>query len=179
MQILPLIAVQILWINLITDGLPPMALSVEPPDNGIMRQKPRNVEEGLITSREISASLGIGGLIALQALLVLNWALDRNFSIEKLQTLIFTLVVFSEMFNAFNWRSDRYSIFSLGLFTNKPLVYAVLTTVILQLVVIYVPFFQTAFRTVPLSLFEWGVILSLASTTLISMELIKYFSGRS
>ncbi|MDY0130362.1 MAG: HAD-IC family P-type ATPase, partial [Methanosarcina vacuolata] len=178
-QILPLIAVQILWINLITDGLPPMALSVEPPDNGIMRQKPRNVEEGLITRREISASLGIGGLIALQALLVLNWALDRNFSIEKLQTLIFTLVVFSEMFNAFNWRSDRYSIFSLGLFTNKPLVYAVLTTVILQLVVIYVPFFQTAFRTVPLSLFEWGVVLSLASTTLISMELVKYFSGKS
>lgn len=178
-QILPLIAVQILWINLITDGLPPMALSVEPPDNGIMRQKPRNVEEGLITRREISASLGIGGLIALQALLVLNWALDRNFSIEKLQTLIFTLVVFSEMFNAFNWRSDRYSIFSLGLFTNKPLVYAVLTTIVLQLVVIYVPFFQTAFRTVPLSLFEWGVVLSLASTTLISMELVKYFSGKS
>lgn len=178
-QILPLIAVQILWINLITDGLPPMALSVEPPDNGIMRQKPRNVEEGLITRREISASLGIGGLIALQALLVLNWALDRNLSIEKLQTLIFTLVVFSEMFNAFNWRSDRYSIFSLGLFTNKPLVYAVLTTIVLQLVVIYVPFFQTAFRTVPLSLFEWGVVLSLASTTLISMELVKYFSGKS
>ncbi|AKB45229.1 calcium-translocating P-type ATPase, SERCA-type [Methanosarcina vacuolata] len=178
-QILPLIAVQILWINLITDGLPPMALSVEPPDNGIMKQKPRNVEEGLITRREISASLGIGGLIALQALLVLNWALDRNFSIEKLQTLIFTLVVFSEMFNAFNWRSDRYSIFSLGLFTNKPLVYAVLTTIVLQLVVIYVPFFQTAFRTVPLSLFEWGVVLSLASTTLISMELVKYFSGKS
>ena len=178
-QILPLIAVQILWINLITDGLPPMALSVEPPDNGIMKQKPRNVEEGLITRREISASLGIGGLIALQALLVLNWALDRNLSIEKLQTMIFTLVVFSEMFNAFNWRSDRYSIFSLGLFTNKPLVYAVLTTIVLQLVVIYVPFFQTAFRTVPLSLFEWGVVLSLASTTLISMELVKYFSGKS
>jgi len=175
-QILPLIAVQILWINLITDGLPPMALSVEPPDSGIMRQKPRNVEEGLITSREIAAGLGIGGLIAFQALLVLTWALDRNFSIEKLQTLIFTLVVFSEMFNAFNWRSDRYSIFSLGIFTNRSLVYAVLTTIILQLVVIYVPFFQTAFRTVPLSLSDWGVILPLASTTLISMELVKYFS---
>lgn len=175
-QILPLIAVQILWINLITDGLPPMALSVEPPDSGIMRQKPRNVEEGLITRREIAAGLGIGGLIAFQALLVLTWALDRNFSIEKLQTLIFTLVVFSEMFNAFNWRSDRYSIFSLGIFTNRSLVYAVLTTIILQLVVIYVPFFQTAFRTVPLSLSDWGVILPLASTTLISMELVKYFS---
>lgn len=178
-QILPLLAVQILWINLITDGLPPMALSVEPPDNGIMRQKPRNVEEGLITRREITAGLGLGGLIALQALIVLTWAVDSGFPLEKLQTLIFTLVVFSEMFNAFNWRSDRYSIFSLGLFTNKPLVYAVLITIILQLMVIYVPFLQTAFRTVPLSLSEWGVVLALASTTLISMELVKYFSRES
>ena len=178
-RILPLLAVQILWINLITDGLPPMALSVEPPDSGIMRQKPRNVEEGLITRREIAAGLGIGGLIALQALIILIWALNRDFPVEKLQTLIFTLVVFSEMFNAFNWRSDRYSILSLGFFTNKPLVYAVLTTIILQLVVIYIPLFQTAFRTVPLSLSEWGIVLALASTTLISMELVKYFSGKS
>jgi Ca2+-transporting ATPase len=178
-RILPLLAVQILWINLITDGLPPMALSVEPPDSGIMKQKPRNVKRGLITRREIAAGFGIGGLIALQALIILTWALDRDYPIERLQTLIFTLVVFSEMFNAFNWRSDRYSIFSLGLFTNRPLVYAVLITVILQLIVIYVPFFQNAFRTVPLSLFEWGVVLALASTTLISMELVKYFSGKN
>ncbi len=177
-QILPLIAVQILWINLITDGLPPMALSVEPPDGGLMKQKPRSVKEGLITRREIAAGLGIGGLIALQALIVLVWALNRGLPLEKLQTMIFALVVFSEMFNAFNWRSDRYSIFSLGLFSNKALVYAVLSTVILQLMVIYIPFFQKAFRTVPLSLFEWGVILTLASTTLISMELVKYFSGK-
>lgn len=177
-QILPLVAVQILWINLITDGLPPMALSVEPPDRGLMRQKPRNVEEGLITRREIASGLGIGGLITLQALIVLVWALDSGFSISKLQTMIFTLVVFSEMFNAFNWRSDRYSVFSLGLFTNKPLIYAVLITVILQLMVIYVPFLQFAFGTVPLSLPEWGIILALASTTLIFMEIIKYLSGK-
>lgn len=177
-QILPLMAVQILWINLITDGLPPMALSVEPPDKGLMRQKPRRVEEGLITRREIASGLGIGGLITVQALIVLVWALDSGFSISKLQTMVFTLVVFSEMFNAFNWRSDRYSVFSLGLFTNKALIYAVLTTVILQLMVIYVPFLQFAFSTVPLSLPEWGVILALASTTLISMEIIKYLSGK-
>ncbi len=177
-RILPLLAVQILWINLITDGLPPMALSVEPPDRGTMKQKPRDVKEGLITRREIAAGFGLGGLIALQALIVLIWAIDRGFPIEKLQTLIFSLIVFSEMFNAFNWRSDRYSIFSLGLFTNKPLVYAVLTTVILQLIVIYVPIFQTAFRTVPLSFFEWGIVLALASTTLISMEIVKYLYRR-
>ncbi|AKB23987.1 Cation-transporting ATPase, E1-E2 family [Methanosarcina sp. MTP4] len=177
-QILPLIAVQILWINLITDGLPPMALSVEPPDRGLMRQKPRNVEEGLITRREITAGVGIGVLIAVQALLVLIWALESGFSLEKLQTLIFTLLVLSEMFNAFNWRSDRYSVFALGLFTNKPLIYAIGITLILQLLVIYTPVLQTAFRTVPLSLAEWGVILPLASTTLISMELMKFLRSR-
>ncbi|WP_440946989.1 cation-translocating P-type ATPase [Methanosarcina sp. T3] len=177
-QILPLIAVQILWINLITDGLPPMALSVEPPDRGLMRQKPRDVEEGLITRREIVAGLGLGGLIATQALIVLVWALNSDFPISKLQTMIFTLVVFSEMFNAFNWRSDRYSIFSLGLFTNKALVYAILTTVILQLLVVYTPFLQFAFRTVPLSLSELGIITALASTTLISMEIVKYLNAR-
>ncbi len=76
--------------------------------------------------------------------------------------MVFTLVVFSEMFNAFNWRSDRYSVFSLGgLFTNKALIYAVLTTVVLQLMVIYVPFLQLAFSTVPLSLPEWGGSYSL------------------
>jgi Ca2+-transporting ATPase len=176
-QILPLMAVQILWINLITDGLPPMALSVEPPDRGLMRQKPRNVEEGLITRREIIAGLGIGGLVTLQALIVLVWALESGFSISKLQTLVFTLVVFSEMFNAFNWRSDRHSVFSLGLFTNKALVYAVLTTVILQLMVIYVPPLQFAFSTVPLSLSELGIILALASTTLISVEIVKHINN--
>jgi Ca2+-transporting ATPase len=176
-QILPLMAVQILWINLITDGLPPMALSVEPPDRGLMRQKPRNVEEGIITRREIAAGLGIGGLITVQALIVLVWALDSGFSIHKLQTMVFTLVVFSEMFNAFNWRSERYSVFSLGLFTNKALVYAVLTTVILQLMVIYVPFLQFAFSTVPLSLSELGIILALASTTLISVEIVKHINN--
>lgn len=155
-----------------------MALSVEPPDRGLMRQKPRDVEEGLITRREIAAGLGIGGLIATQALIVLVWALNSGFPIPKLQTMIFTLVVFSEMFNAFNWRSDRYSIFSLGLFTNKALVYAVLTTVILQLLVVYTPFLQFAFRTVPLSLSELGIITALASTTLISMEIVKYLNAR-
>jgi Ca2+-transporting ATPase len=143
-----------------------------------MKQKPRNVEVGLVTRREIAAGLGIGGLIALQALTVLIWALDKGFPLEKLQTMVFALVVFSEMFNAFNWRSDRYSIFSLGFFTNRALIYAVLITVVLQLMVIYIPFFQKAFRTVPLSLFEWGVILALASTTLISMEFVKYISRK-
>lgn len=178
-QILPVIAVQILWINLITDGLPPMALSVEAPDRGLMKQKPRKSKEGLVSKRMIVSSLGLGILIALQSLGVLYWALNEGVSLPKIQTLIFTLVVISLMFNAFNWRSDRYSVFSLGIFTNKALIYAVLSTVLLQLAVIYIPILQTAFRTVPLSLSDWAMIIPLASTTLIAMELAKYLEQKT
>jgi len=178
-QILPVIAVQILWINLITDGLPPMALSLEAPDRGLMRQKPRKSTEGLVSKRMLIASLGLGALIAVQSLGVLYWALEEGLPLAKIQTLIFTLVVISLMFNAFNWRSDKVSIFSLGIFTNRSLIYAVLSTVLLQLAAIYVPFMQTAFRTVPLSLSDWGLIIPLASTTLIAMEITKYLENRT
>ena len=178
-QILPVIAVQILWINLITDGLPPMALSLEAPDRGLMEQKPRKSKEGLVSRRMLIASLGLGSLIAIQSLGVLYWALKEGIPLPKIQTLIFTLVVISLMFNAFNWRSDRYSVFSLGIFTNRSLIYAVLSTVLLQLAAIYVPILQTAFRTVPLSLSDWGMIVPLASTTLIAMEITKYLERRT
>jgi Ca2+-transporting ATPase len=178
-EILPVIAVQILWINLITDGLPPMALSVEAPDMGLMKQKPRKAKEGLVSKKMIVSSLGLGFLIALQSLGVLHWARNEGMPLPKIQTLIFTLVVISLMFNAFNWRSDRYSVFSLGIFTNRPLIYAVLSTVLLQLAAIYIPFMQKAFRTVPLSLSDWGLIIPLASTTLIAMELTKYLERKT
>jgi Ca2+-transporting ATPase len=178
-QILPVIAVQILWINLITDGLPPMALSLEAPDRGLMKQKPRQSKEGLVSKRMLIASLGLGSLIAIQSLGVLYWALNEGQSLPKIQTMIFTLVVMSCMFNAFNWRSEKLSVFSLGVFTNRSLIYAVLSTVLLQLAAIYVPILQTAFRTVPLSLSDWGLIIPLASTTLIAMELTKYLERKT
>jgi Ca2+-transporting ATPase len=126
----------------------------------------------------IIASLGLGTLIALQSLGFLHWAVTEGMPLMKIQTFIFTLVVMSLMFNAFNWRSERDSVFSLGVFTNKSLVYAVLSTVLLQLAAIYIPIMQTAFRTVPLSLTDWGMIIPLASTTLIAMELTKYLERR-
>ena len=177
-EVLPVIAVQILWINLITDGLPPMALSVEAPDKGLMKQKPIRSKEGLVSKRMILSSLGLGLLIALQSLGVIHWALNEEVPLIKIQTLIFTLVVISLMFNAFNWRSEKSSVFSLGLFTNRSLIYAVLSTVLLQLAAIYIPILQTAFRTVPLSLSDWGIIIPLASTTLIVMEFAKYLEQK-
>lgn len=178
-QILPVIAVQILWINLITDGLPPMALSLEAPDRGLMNQKPRKSTEGLVSKKMLIASLGLGALIAVQSLGVLYLSLEKGLPLAKIQTLIFTLIVISLMFNAFNWRSDKMSVFSLGVFSNRSLIYAVLSTVLLQLAAVYVPILQTAFRTVPLSLSDWGMIIPLASTTLIAMEITKYLERRT
>ena len=145
---------------------------------GLMKQRPRKSKEGLVSKRMIISSLGLGLLISLQSLGVIHWALNEGVPLPKIQTLIFTLVVISLMFNAFNWRSERCSIFSLGVFTNKSLIYAVLSTVLLQLAAIYIPIMQMAFRTVPLSLSDWGIIIPLASTTLIAMELMKYLEQK-
>lgn len=178
-QILPVIAVQILWINLITDGLPPMALSLEAPDKGIMQQKPRSKKEGLVSKRMLILSLGLALIVAVQSIGVLSWALEEGIPLPKIQTIIFTLVVISLMFNAFNWRSEKESVFSLGIFTNKALIYAVVSTVLLQLAVIYIPLLQIAFRTVPLTLEDWALILPLASTSFIVMEIIKFLEKKT
>ncbi|WP_170943147.1 cation transporting ATPase C-terminal domain-containing protein, partial [Methanosarcina spelaei] len=148
------------------------------PDRGLMKQKPTKAKEGLVSRKMLTASLGLGTLIAIQSLWVLYEAMNNGVPLPKIQTLIFTLVVISLMFNAFNWRSERYSVFSLGIFTNKSLIYAVLSTVLLQLVAIYVPIMQIAFQTVPLSLSDWAMIIPLASTTLIAMEFVKYLEWR-
>lgn len=173
---LPLVAIQILWINLITDGLPPMALSVEPSDIGLMKQPPRKQDEGIITKRVILYASGVGALIAIQALFIFKWTLDDS-GIVKAQTMVFTLIVISMMFNAFNWRSERLSVFSIGLLSNRTLIYAVASTILLQLLVIYTPFLNGHFNTVPLGITDWGIILLLASTTLIFVEAAKHIES--
>jgi Ca2+-transporting ATPase len=176
-QALPLIAIQILWINLITDGLPPMALSVEPPDKALMMQPPRRQDEGIITKRLLFYGLAVGILIALQALLIFRWSLD-DAGLLKARTMVFTLIVISMMFNAFNWRSERLSLLDIGIFSNRTLLYAVGSTILLQLLVIYTPSLNGPFDTVPLGLADWGIIMLLASTTLIFVEAAKFVESK-
>jgi len=176
---LPLIAIQILWINLITDGLPPMALSVEPPDKALMLRPPRRQDEGLITKRLLFYGLAVGALIAVQALLLFRWSLDVDTAdILKARTMVFTLIVISMMFNAFNWRSERLSLLEIGIFSNRTLLYAVGSTILLQLLVIYSPMLNGPFKTVPLSLADWGIIMLLASTTLVFVEVAKFVESK-
>jgi Ca2+-transporting ATPase len=176
-QEFPLIAIQILWINLITDGLPPMALSVEPPDEALMVQPPRRRDEGIITKRLLFYGLAVGALIAMQALLLFRWSLD-DAGLFKARTMVFTLIVISMMFNAFNWRSERLSLFNIGIFSNMTLLYAVGSTILLQLLVIYAPMLNGPFNTVPLGLVDWGIIMLLASTTLVFVEAAKFVESK-
>jgi len=176
-QQLPLIAIQILWINLITDGLPPMALSIEPPDKVLMTQPPRRRDEGIITKRLLFYGLAVGALIALQALLLFRWSLDES-GLLKARTMVFTLIVISMMFNAFNWRSERLSLLDIGIFSNRTLLYAVGSTILLQLLVIYTPVLNDPFNTVPLGLVDWGIIMLLASTTIIFVEVAKFLEAK-
>lgn len=168
---LPLVATQILWMNLITDGLPPMALSVEPITPDIMQQPPRGRREGFFTKRVVFFGIGIGALIAIQGLIVFLYGLKT--SLIKAQTMVFCLITISEMFNTFNWRSDRISLFRLGLFSNRSLLFAVVTTILLQVLVVYVPFFQKPFHTTALTFTDWFWIVLSGSTTFVFMEAIK------
>ncbi len=171
-QALPLVALQILWINLITDGLPPMALSLELPDKSLMNRPPRRQDEGIITGRVLVYGLGVGILIALQALAIFRWSLD--YEMPRARTMVFTVIVISMMFNAFNWRSERLSVFSIGFFSNRSLIYAVASTIALQILVIYTPSLNNLFGTVPLDLHDWMLVIILASTTFIAVEVAKF-----
>jgi Ca2+-transporting ATPase len=146
---LPLLATQVLWVNLVTDGAPALALGVDPADEGVMRRPPRPRGEGVITRRMWAGIFFVGAVTAAGTLLVLDWSLpgglvEGSGDVRYAQTMAFTTVVFFSLFTVFNSRSDERSAFE-GLFSNRWLWGAVLLSLLLQAAVIYVPFLQQAF----------------------------------
>src|SRR5215475_5379419 len=153
--VLPLLATHILWINLVTDGAPALALGVEPADADVMNEPPRPRGEGVITRRMWAGIFFVGAIVAAGTLLVLDASLpggllEGSGSMRHAQTMAFTTLVFFSLFTVFNARSDERSAF-VGLFSNKWLWGAVLLSLLLQVAVVYVPFLQAAFSTVRLS----------------------------
>lgn len=174
---LPLLATQILWINLITDGPPALALGVDPAEEGIMREPPRSKEEGVITRSMWAGNLFTGVIMAVGTLYILDSSLpgglvDGSGSLPYAQTMAFTTVVLYSLFVVFNARSDKQSAF-VGLFSNKWLWGAVLLSFLLQVAVVYVPILQQAFSTVSLSLNDWLLCAAVASSVLWLRELSK------
>jgi Ca2+-transporting ATPase len=174
---LPLIALQILWVNLTTDGLPALALGVDPPDPDLMGRPPRDPRESIFTKK---VQWYIGGLalnifVGLFPLFYWYWKAEGS---VKAQTMVLVTIILFEMFNAFNCRSDRYSIFKLGWYSNKWLVWAVISSVLLMALVLYVPYLAFLFHTVPLNFTDWIVALSVSCSALIFVELYKFLWER-
>jgi len=178
--VLPLLATQLLWINLVTDGAPALALGVDPAEAGLMQRSPRRQGSGVITRQMWGGIVFVGVVMAAGTLLVLDWALpggsiEGSGSLAYARTMAFTTLVLFQLFNVFNARSDERSAFS-GLFRNRWLWAALLLSLGLQVMVLYVPFLQHAFDTVGLSLADWVRCTLVASSVLWLRELSKLVS---
>jgi Ca2+-transporting ATPase len=177
---LPLLPLQILWVNLVTDGLPGLALAQEKAEPGVMKRAPFKPTESVF-SRGIGAKiLWIGFIMGLISLAVgyFAWVQEGRPQDGPWQTMVFTTLVLAQMGNALAIRSGRESLFSIGLLSNRLMVFAVLTTFVLQLALIYVPFLQRVFRTESLSAAELAICLVASTVVFISVEIYKWFYRR-
>ncbi len=175
--VIPLIAIQILYVNLATDGFPAIALSVDPPDLDIMGKKPRPRHQPIFSGAVLWYLAGIGVWTGLVTLAVFVWAIDSGRSLIEAQGLCFITLILFEFFNAFNCRSFEYSLFKIGPFGNRWLVGAVLLTLAMTVPLFYVPVLQGVFHTYPLSLADWVIAILSASTVFILVEIVKLITS--
>ena len=174
---IPLQPIHILWVNLVTDGLPGLALAAEPAEHRIMQRPPRAPNESLFAHGMWQHILGMGLLIAGLCLAVQAWALHTGHA--HWQTMVFTVLTLAQMAHVLAIRSESESLWRLGLLSNKPLLGAVLLTFVLQMATIYVPWLNPIFKTEPLSLMELGVCLAAALVVLVAVELEKAWRRNS
>jgi Ca2+-transporting ATPase len=172
-----LLPLQILWVNLVTDGLPGLALGIEPAEKNVMHRPPYPPDENVFGRGMARQILWVGILMGFISLGVgyYYWSIGN----PNWQTIIFTTLVLSQMGNALALRSERESLFKIGLLSNKAMLNAVLLTLVLQLAVIYVPFLQSVFKTNPLSWQELLISLVLSIIVFWAIEIEKYFKRRS
>jgi Ca2+-transporting ATPase len=173
---IPLLPIHILWVNLVTDGLPGLALAAEPAERGIMHRPPRPPQESLFAHGLWQHILWVGLLIGGLCLLVQTWATSTGHA--HWQTMVFTVLTLSQMAHVLAVRSETESLFRLGLGSNRPLLGAVLLTFVLQLATIYVPVLNPIFKTEPLSLAELLLCLGAAAVVFIAVEIEKLLLRR-
>jgi Ca2+-transporting ATPase len=174
---MPLTAVQILYVNLATDGLPALALAVDPPERDLMRRKPRDPRVGIFT-RPVVAMLLVAGLwSALANMTLFVTFLQAGRPVEEVMALTFVALVLIQFFNAYNCRSDRLSIVRRP-FANRWLNAAVAWELLLLVAIVYVPFFQRAFGTFSFELRDWILTAALACSIVPVMEGVKWMARR-
>lgn len=173
---MPLLPIHILWINLVTDGLPAVALASEKPEKDIMNRPPRPPKESLFADGVGYHILWVGILMAAVTLFTQNWAIQRE--IQNWQTMVFTVLSVSQLGHVMAVRSDRTFLFKQGFFGNKPLIISVVFTFGLQMAVIYFPFFNRVFKTQPLEWKELLFCLLMALIVFHAVELEKFIRKR-
>jgi Ca2+-transporting ATPase len=173
---IPLLPIHILWINLVTDGLPGLALASEPAEKNLMERSPRPTNESIFAGGLGVHVLWVGILMAAVCLGIQAWALQVGNT--KWQTMVFTVLCLSQMGHVLAIRSDNRYLFQQGLLSNKPLLGAVLLTFLLQILLIYVPAFNEIFRTEPLNVYELSLCLAASAIVFIGVEIEKFIRNR-
>jgi Ca2+-transporting ATPase len=178
---IPLLPVQLLWLNLVSDGAPALALGLEKGDADIMKQPPRPPREHVI-NRNMAIGIAVIGIADAVAILTVFYLALQRYpeQVMMAQTIAFVTLCGSELLRAFTARSERHSLFSIGVFSNRWMVWAVLASFLAVLLVVYVPFLQPFFDTLPLSASDWRLMLPFFLVSPVTMELLKlYFRSRT
>lgn len=174
---IPLLAIHILWINLVTDGLPGLALASEPAEADIMKRPPRNPKENIFAGGMAIHILWVGFLMGVVTLGIQAWAIHNDN--DNWQTMAFTVLCFSQLGHVMAIRSDWQSLFRIGVFSNKTMLGALLITITLQLMIIYLPFCNAIFRTQPLTYYELAITLAVSSIIFWAVEVEKWIKNRN
>jgi Ca2+-transporting ATPase len=174
---LPLSAVQILYMNLATDGFPALALAVDPPEEDLMHRKPRDPQTGIF-NRHVIILILVGSIwLSLLILGIFTWVWRSGQGVPKAMTMAFVLLVITEFFKAYIFRSNRGNVLR-GMFRNKWLNIAVLWELSLLLCIVYIPFLQKPFGTLPLRAADWALMIALAATIVPVLETAKVILRR-
>lgn len=176
----PLVAIQLLWVNLVTDSLPAIALGLDPVDKSIMERKPRDPKKGLFADGLWASICLEGGVIGGLALLAfsLGFNILSSHNVDVARTMAFCVLSVSQLFHAFNMRSDK-SVLNGRFFENKLLVFSLIIGIIMQILVVSVPVFAGVFKVCPLSFMGWLVVGILSIVPLIVVELQKAVTKRA
>ena len=175
---IPYVPAQLLWINLVTNGLQDVALAFEPGEKGIIDRPPRDPREGLITRLLVQRIALVGLVISAGVIFNFRTALDEGDSIEQARTVAVTTMVFFQFFQAYNARSELGSIFRMNPLGNPFLFFGMIAAFFAQLAVLYVPVFQRIFRTVPLAAPEWFEVISVSVSVIFIVEIEKWIRRR-
>ncbi len=168
---IPLLPIHILWINLVTDGLPGLALAAEPSEKDIMNRPPRNPQENIFTGMWVQI-IWVGLLMGAVSIFTQAWSIKTGHA--NWQTMVFTVLCLSQLGNVLALRSEKESVFLQGLLSNKPLLGACILTFLLQIATIYIPFLNPVFKTQPLDIKELSITLGLSSIVFFAVETEKW-----